>query len=76
VELLDGDSENSSRDKSGDIKLGARTSKHILVFVFTYLSTQLYLFISFIAIIAYSYMFDTVLTLVFIQESIEAHQLL
>ena len=42
----------------GDVEQVARISKHIFVFAFGYLSTQLYLFISCIAIIAYSFMLD------------------
>ena len=63
--------------KGGDVDQVARTSKHILMFVFAYLNSALLLFISCIAIIAYSYMPDIVLTLVLMQESyIEAPHLL
>ena len=57
--------------EGGDVKLGARTSKHILVFVFGYLSLNSTLFISCIVIIIHLYMFGIVLvfTLILIRES-------
>ena len=67
VELLSGDSGNSSRGEVSDVEQVAQTSKHIFVFAFSI--SQLYLFMSYIAIIAYSYILDIVLTLVLIQES-------
>ena len=44
--VLSGDSENASRGESGDVELGARISKHILVFAFSYLPKlySLYIF--------------------------------
>ena len=55
--------------EGGDVELGARTSKHILVF--DYLSLNSTLFITCIATIVYLYMLDIicVLILVIIQES-------
>ena len=69
--VLSGDSRNPSRGEGRDVKLGARTLKHILVFAFGYLSINSTLFISCIAIIVHLYMFGIVLvfTLVLIQES-------
>ena len=40
--------------EGGDVKLGDRTSKHIIVFLFGYLSTH-FSFISSIALIAHLY---------------------
>jgi len=70
VKFLGGDSRNPSRGEGGDVELGARTSKYILVFVFDYLS-KLYFFISYIAIVVHLYMRGIVLvfTLVLIQAS-------
>ena len=70
VEFLSGDSENPSCDEGGDVNLGARTLKHILVFVFN-ISLNSTLVLSFIAIIVHTYMLDIVyvLTLILIQES-------
>ena len=57
--------------EGGDVELGARTSKHIFVVVFDYLSLNSTLFISRIATIVYLYLLDIVcvLTIVLIQES-------
>ena len=41
VEFLSGDSGNPSRGEGGDVELGGRTSKLVLVYAFSYLS-QLY----------------------------------
>ena len=43
--VLSGDSENLSRDEGRDIELDARTSKHIFVFAFGYLSKLYSLYI-------------------------------
>jgi len=65
-----GDSENPPRGEGGDVELGVRTSKHILVFAFGSLS-KLYSFYTCISIIVHLYMLGVVLvfTLVLIQES-------
>ena len=57
--------------EDGDVELCARTSKHIFVFVFGYLSLNSTLIISCIAIIVHLYMLDIVyvLILVLVQES-------
>jgi len=57
---LSGDSKNPSRGEGGDVELGARTSKHILVFAFGYLFLNSTLFISYIAIIIHLYMLGIV----------------
>ena len=57
MEFLSEDSENPSSE-GGDVKLGARTSKHIFVFVFGYLSQLYFVIIPCIVIIAYSYVLD------------------
>ena len=54
--------------KGGDVGLRARTSKHILVFAFGYLS-QLYSLYILIANIVHQYMLGIVFTLISIQES-------
>jgi len=46
VEFLSGNSGNPSRGEGRDVELGARTSKHIFVFVFGYLLTLLSLFLA------------------------------
>ena len=71
MKLFSGDSRNPSRDEGGDVELGARTSKHILVFVFGYLSLNSTLFISYIVTIVHLHMFDIVCVLILfiIQES-------
>jgi len=71
VKFLSGDSRNPSRGEGGDVELGARTSKHIFVFAFSYLSLNSTLFISCIITAVYLYILDIVyvLTLVLIQES-------
>ena len=58
-------------DEGGDVEFGARTSKHIFVFVFGYLSLNSTPFISCIATIVQLHMLDivSVLILVIIQES-------
>jgi len=56
VEFLGGDSKNPSRGEGEDVELGARTSKHILVFAFGYFSLNSTLFISYIAIIVHLFM--------------------
>ena len=68
AEFLSGDSRNPSCVEGGDVGLSARTSTHILVFAFDYLSI-LYSFISRITIIIHPHMPDIVLTLVSLQES-------
>ena len=58
-------------EESGDVEFGARTSKHILVLVFGYLSLNSTLFISCLTTIVNLYVLDIVcvLTLVLNQES-------
>ena len=72
VEFFSEDSRNPLCGEGGDVELGARTLKHILVFVFDYLSLNSSLFISRIAIIMHLYMLDIVLTLALIKKAIEA----
>ena len=43
VEFLSEDSRNSSRGEGGDVELGARNPKHILVFAFGYKLYSLYI---------------------------------
>ena len=45
MEFLSGDSRNPSRGEGGDVELGARISKYIIVFVFGYLSKLYSLYI-------------------------------
>ena len=49
--------------EGGDVELGARTSKHIFVFVFA-ISLNSTLVIFCVVFISYSYMLDIILTLV------------
>ena len=70
MEFLNGDSRNLSLGEVGNIELGARTSKHILILRLA-ISLNSTLFISCIAIIVHLYMLDIAIvhTLVLIQES-------
>ena len=62
MEFLSGDSRNPSRGEGGDVEFGARTSKHIFVFVFDYLSNLL----SFISCITLIYLFIYMLDIVIV----------